>query len=450
MFTRVKDPLDLVVGMDVYATKVEGIGGKIRERYEDFLVEELGPGGLIASKGADIKGLGGEYTWLLLEKRGLNTIEAIRRLARMLKLRPNEIYYAGLKDSKAVTLQFVSYKGDPPSSLGSFESRVRILASFRMPFKMTPGQLQGNRFTITIRGVKLSQDDVEDRVRMIIKEIDSLGGLPSYYGYQRFGTIRPNTHIIGFYLIKGMFKKAVEELVGKPYPKERDELKRIREMALRGDYREALKLMPRSLMYERAILSHLVRRREDYLGALRKLPITVRRLFVEALQSYLFNRVISMRLMRGLPLDRAVVGDRAGMVDRAGNITSVLPVNDVNVEKVNELIKKGKLSLVACVFGYKSVLSRGEQGEIEREVLKSEGISLEDFKVKHFPEAASKGYYRAASFKPEGLEIINISEDDIYGGSVKLTLRFSLKKGLYATVFLRELMKPKDVVEAGF
>ncbi|OYT62762.1 MAG: tRNA pseudouridine(13) synthase TruD [Thermofilum sp. ex4484_15] len=436
--------------MDTYATKVNGIGGKIREKYEDFLVEEIGPGGLIASRSITHKGLGGNFTWLVMEKRGLNTIEAIRRLARALRVRIGDLYYAGLKDAKAITLQFISYKGDLPS-IGEVDGsgKVRVVASFKMPFNITPSLLQGNRFTITIRKVALSKSEVERRFKYFFNEINEAGGLPSYYGYQRFGTIRPNTHIIGFYLIKGMFKEAVEELIGKVYPKEREEVKEAREIALGGNYKEALKLMPRSLRYERIILSHLLKRKNDYLGALRRLPFTVRRLFVEAFQSYLFNRVISLRILKELPLNRALIGDKVGMLDRMGNVTGVLTVNEVNLCKVNELIAKGKLCLVLNVFGYETILSKGEQGEIEREVLKEEGITLADFKVKHFPEASSKGYYRIASFKPEGLKVINISEDEIYSGTLKLTLSFSLRKGLYATVFLRELMKPEDVVRAG-
>ena len=60
--------------------------------------------------------------------------------------------------------------------------------------------IKGNRFHITIRGITQSPSAIKKHVTNTHKEIEKMGGVPNFFGHQRFGTIRPNTHIIGKYL----------------------------------------------------------------------------------------------------------------------------------------------------------------------------------------------------------------------------------------------------------
>ena len=73
-----------------------------RVRPEDFRVEEV--------EGVSASG-SGEHVLMRVEKRGIDTLEAIRRLARALGVRPAEFGRAGLKDARAETVQLLSVRG---------------------------------------------------------------------------------------------------------------------------------------------------------------------------------------------------------------------------------------------------------------------------------------------------------------------------------------------------
>ena len=452
--------LDKMLGMEVYISDTDGIGGKIRYRLEDFIVEEITKDkirvhtSITSTKPPSIKGCSeGAYTWFILEKRNLDTISAIRILARESNISHKMFSIAGLKDSKAITAQMACVIGLSPNQLLSYKDKygnITIRAAFRMPFKLSPGMLYGNHFIITIRNITLSKADIEQRIREILKEIYTKG-IPAFYGYQRFGTIRPNTHIIGKHIIQGNFEEAIMELVAHAYPHEPPHIAELREYVKEThDFKSAYEKFPRAMSHERTVLSHLVKKPNDFAGAIRKLPIWVRRLFISAYQSYLFNKCLSERIKRGLPINEAVIGDLVAIKTSNGSIGSIIVANEQNLEFLNNKIKEGKMCLVLNVFGYRTIIREGPQGDIERTILKKEGITLEDFKVKHMPELSTKGYYRKASFLPENLHISDILPDEFHKGCYKVTLEFTLGKGLYATVLLRELMKPDDIIKAGF
>lgn len=441
-----KSALDRLLGLEVYATDSEGIGGRIRARIEDFWVEEIAPDGTPCTLAKDGEG-GGEYTWFVMEKRGVDTITALRIIARAYGISSRKFSAAGLKDTKAVAYQLACVKGLDPGALRNFTSeagRVRILSAFRRPFRLRPGMLYGNRFTVTVRDIDCSRSTAEERLRGILGEIGEAGGIPNFYGYQRFGTVRPNTHIIGKFILRGMFREAVEELLLNVYPREPRSAKEARKyLAETWDLRGALELFPRRLHYERMIIHYLLKHPGDYFGSIRTLPLAVRRLFVGAYQAYLFNKILSRRIIRGIPYTRAVPGDFVALLDRRRNIRGILVANSWNVDKLNGLIKAGGASLVLNLYGYDSTIPRGTQGEIEIEVLRDEDLSIDSFRLRKMPEISSKGSYRVASFLPEKLSYIFVEERS-------LTFSFVLLKGVYATVFLREVIKPNDIIDAGF
>ncbi len=454
-----KAALDKLLGLEVYITSTEGIGGEIKYSIEDFLVEEISEDGTICSITGESKVIegSGDYTWFILVKRGLDTLSAIRKVARYFKISSKRFTAAGLKDSRAVTAQFVCVDGLSPEELLSFKDergKVRILVAFRRPFKLMPGMLYGNRFNVIIRNIDLTVDEIEKRVDRILSEVEEKGGVPAYYGYQRFGTIRPITHVVGRHVVKRDFKKAILTLLTEIFPHESERAKEAREYLKNTmDFKGALELFPRTLHHERAILYYLAKHPDDFFGAFRTLPLTIRRLFIGAFQAYLFNRVLSERIKRELPLHKAVVGDIVAVLSRRDfsiRIKGIFRANSLNVDKLNEFIERGAAALVLNVFGYNTVLCEGIPGEIEREVLREEGISIKEFRIKHMPEISSRGTFRVAAFHPEDVKIHGIEKDEVFPQKHRLHLEFTLKKGLYATTFLRELMKPSDVYKAGF
>lgn len=170
-----------------------GTGGLTKAEPEDFLVEEI-PSYLPSGQG--------EHTYLLMEKRGLTTEEAIGRLARAFKVAPREIGAAGMKDRQAVTRQWISVpRLDPESALalsGALAAEgISILEARRHGNKLKTGHLRGNRFTITLRG---TTDGVE-RARAIL-EVIGRRGMPNRFGAQRFGRRGDNAEA-GRALVRG-------------------------------------------------------------------------------------------------------------------------------------------------------------------------------------------------------------------------------------------------------
>lgn len=143
---------------------------------EDFRVDELPA---FEPSGA------GEHLLLEIEKRGMNTVHAARRIARWAGVPDAAIGYAGLKDRHAITTQRFSVhlpKRVAPdlSTLGGAD--LRVLGQAWHARKLPRGALRGNRFRLVLREVAGERGVIEARLRRIAAD-----GLPNYFGAQRFG-----------------------------------------------------------------------------------------------------------------------------------------------------------------------------------------------------------------------------------------------------------------------
>ena len=151
---------------------------------------------------------------------------------------------------------------------------------------MSLGDLQGNRFDLVIREAETT--DLEERVRVITETARE--GVPNYFGLQRFGAIRPVTHKVGEWILRGDYEQAVLTYIGLAFPHETDGIKAIRS-AFYADPRRRSRppRLPVQMNYERAMLHHLYTNPGDYAGALHELPPKLLSMFVSAYQSWLFN-----------------------------------------------------------------------------------------------------------------------------------------------------------------
>ena len=156
-----------------------------------FVVEEL-PAYPPAGEGA--------HTFLLLEKQGLTTFDAINQVAAAFGVASRDIGYAGMKDKQATTRQWVSVPGlDPERALAWTGSGVRVLEAARHPHKLRLGHLRGNRFEVVLTGTASDDDVAALRARF-----EALGahGVPNRYGEQRFGADAANA-TRGLALLRG-------------------------------------------------------------------------------------------------------------------------------------------------------------------------------------------------------------------------------------------------------
>ena len=105
-------PLEKEIGIEVYATQSAGIGGKIRQLLDDFVVEELLVDGSLAEVSAPVEACEpageGRYLICVLIKRRWDTFLAVRTIAERLRINQKRIRFAGIKDTKAFTAQHIS------------------------------------------------------------------------------------------------------------------------------------------------------------------------------------------------------------------------------------------------------------------------------------------------------------------------------------------------------
>jgi tRNA pseudouridine13 synthase len=453
--------LETRIGIKVYATRSSGIGGTIKRGAEDFIVEEMlvdGSKATIDSR-PKVNPLGSSYVKdgfliCLLVKRNWDTISAAKAIADQLRVGIDRIHFAGLKDAKATTAQYVTIEGVSPSDVEKVHLKdITLLSIGHLHHELSQFYLLGNSFQLRISRIARSESTVRRRIRRVTEELDQEGGVPNFFGHQRFGTIRPITHQVGKAILKGDFNKAAMLFLAKPSPLEHPESGRARKaLQSTGDFRQALKDYPAQLRYERSMLAHLVRNPDDYVGAFRRLPLRLFELFTEAYQSYLFNELLSRRLMQGLSLTRVETGDHVVNVERSGLpvLTTSKIASSENISEMNSAIKAGRMRLAIPLLGYRHKHSIGVNEEIEKQILEEEDISMSDFKVHATPEVSLKGKLRAAVAPLSDFFLESVGPDSTEPAGLEANIRFNLYRGSYASIVLRELMKPHSLVKAGF
>jgi tRNA pseudouridine13 synthase len=151
------------------------VGGAIGPDPEDFVVDELlrtEPSGA------------GEHLWVRVRKRLLSTPVAVRAVAKAAAVRERDVGYAGLKDKYAVTSQWLSLPAHcRPTSGWQLPPGLTVLEQRRHTHKLRTGQHRGNRFKVRLVGVA---GDARGRAEPICARLRE-GGLPNYFGAQRFG-----------------------------------------------------------------------------------------------------------------------------------------------------------------------------------------------------------------------------------------------------------------------
>ena len=426
------------IGIDIFITKKPGVKGKIRSIPDDFCVSEI-------SKYPKEK-KDGKFVIAEVKSKNWETNQLVKEISDKLSCSRNRVSFAGTKDKRAITKQLMAFFNMPTEKIKNIKIRdVDISNIYRSNESVRIGDLVGNSFEIKIRDIK--NDYNFNNVEKITEKIKGLNGFPNFFGIQRFGIIRPITHIVGKNIINDDYKKAVMAYIANPIDKqkEKDDFYLRKELEEKKDFHKALNTYPNHLNFEKAILNKLVQKQDDYISALKELPKNLLTMFVYAYQSYLFNKILSERIKRKIPINQAIVGDiilpiRKGLIE-----SEEIPVTDFNIEKVNKKIKIGKAVVSGVLFGYETVFSKGEMGEIEHRIIESENIDHRDFIVPDIPYISSKGLRRPILAITSDLKY-EISDDEINKGKKALKLSFKLHKGSYATCLIREYMKSDDII----
>jgi tRNA pseudouridine13 synthase len=456
--------LERSIGIEVYATRSPGIGGTIRQRAEDFVVEEV----LVDGSKAEVNRSEGNtertvlgsssiknrYLLCVLFKRNWDTLMALRNVTRQLGINTTQIQIAGIKDAKALTAQHVTIENvaiENVQRLRLKDIEVRPIGYLRT--ELSSYYLLANSFQVRIKNAKYPKTVIERRNAKTMQELYGLGGIPNFFGHQRFGTTRSITHLVGKGFVKGNLKKAAMLFLAKSSPYEHPESRQARqELQATQDFKQAFKGYPKQLRFERMMLRRLAEKPHDFDGAFKRLPTKLLELFIQAYQSYLFNRFLSSRIKDGLPLNAAEVGDYVVNVEKSGVPLPKMyrTASSETLAEINRAVRNGKMRLAIPLIGFRQHTSRGVQGEIESKILEEEGVSPHDLKVSAMEEMGSRGELRAITAPLLDFTFNDVSDDAGDPQNRTIKVDFTLYRGSYATIVLREFMKPHDVVKAGF
>ena len=159
---------------------LSGIGGRIKMRFEDFVVDE------VRAYAAD--GREGRHLMVRVRKRGMSTPDLIRNLAHALRIESRDIGCAGRKDRDAVTTQWLTVPFECSAALEKMDlPDFEVLEARPHGQKLRMGHLHGNRFRIVVREVGMDLESARHLVREKVLSIERSGGLENLYGEQRFG-----------------------------------------------------------------------------------------------------------------------------------------------------------------------------------------------------------------------------------------------------------------------
>ena len=361
--------------------------GTIKNRPSDFKVDEIplyDPAG------------NGEHLYLGIRKVNVSHEELVRCIARAFNVKPKSVGTAGRKDKCAITTQTISVHlpGQDPA-LPVLGEGLDILWSSRHCNKLRTGHLIGNRFSIMIRDIDPTCVTYLKKRLTAIKE----SGLPNKFGPQRFGTSQ-NNHILGEALLKRDWNKFAENL--------------------ESNNQEAdahlLKLLSNGSSPEEIC---------------KKIHKPMRKLYLNAFQSMLFNQVLEERKNQGV-LGVCQIGDLAWCHVGRGGVFLVTKEERIK-DELSQRESILEISPTGPIFGSKMRKPKGTIFALEQEVLNRSGVIESDFELLQKELPGTRRPLRVP-VKKTGI-IGGVDENGNY-----VNIQFALPSGSYATVLINELL----------
>ncbi len=384
---------------------------KLKQQPTDFIVEELPSKTWSQDKQA--------HAVYRMEKQDVDTFDAIRTIARRLRLPQAEIGYAGLKDKHAKSTQYITLPAhcniDTMHLPGITLRRVGYL-----PQKIQIGDLQANSFTIVIRDLRATD------LQPLPRRLDSIrsDGIPNYFDSQRFGSVIDGVFIAKL-LIQGRDEAAVKQVLTayqKSEPKAvKDEKRRI---AIHWNQLDTLKVTDRILSY---IITEYTTT-HSWQKAYLRIPGHLREIHANAYQSYLWNETLKTLLRATVDTKRLLPVDYA-----AG--TLLFPI-DLTIQEKQVLPQ-------ILYTPSETALYSGLELTAFKKTLASEGISQSDLARLAAFDQYLKARPRDTIILPTNLTSSEPQPDDLnttpHEQRWKLQISFTLPKGSYATIVTKRL-----------
>ena len=422
--THALPPFDASVAAPVYLTRdTPGIGGTIKNRPEDFLVQELP---LYQPAGH------GEHIYMYIEKRGMSTLQLRDILARHFKVHRRSIGHAGLKDKYAITQQTFSIHtpGKTPEDFPSLQhDKLTVQWVDLHTNKLKRGHLAGNRFSIRVRDVSPTA------VLQANKSLQQLNkqGVPNRFGPQRFGLIQ-NNHEIGRAIIMGN-PQLVIDLLCAPHDLAPANQRDARELYAAGNFLAARDAMPKVFKIERRILTQLAQGAEPA-KAVAAIDETAAGFYISAYQSAIFNQILNDRVESGTH-DQLLVGDQAFIL----NSRRLFPVEQLDLENSETMdrLKSGEICASGPMWGTTMCRAAGEIDANELQALANTGVSIKDLES---CESRDRFPMIGGDRRPLRIPVIDPEVEggvDEHGAYIRCA--FELPRGSFATTVMDEIMK---------
>ncbi len=355
-------PLDYMAGIK-YCLTTDSLNIRFEINSENFYVEEI-----IDWDSIGFNSSNGLYHVFKILKKDIDTFKALEEFSKAASIPKNNIVFLGLKDKASSSIQYFFVRRELISDPKDIERKLREHRRLKIQHigyalkKPRKKHLLGNRFKIRLYG--LSNKDLEiinKMINIIIKK-----GLPSYYGYQRFGVKRFNTHLLGKYLLIKRIDLFIKEFLHGIYP---------------TDTRQSVISRIRSyfdnLFYERIIYND-----KRVKASINMIISMTKNIFYDAYSAYLYN----------LLLNNIIENKGWHGIDR-------------------------ELPMPGCM----------EYFDLYKEIFINENI------IDHVRNNVFKCWFRRGLFRP--LNIVFRRDNGFY------ELLFTLEKGFYASIILRELFK---------
>ncbi len=424
--------IDKLAGIEYYTTDSDGIGGTIKKNTEDFHVQEI-ISNIFLKQISPEQTTSNIFPVYEIRKKGMDSSHAILTLRKKTGL---DLKIVGIKDAKATTIQYASSSSSSSSARKVIKNidlgkiKLTLVGFSRKPIEKN--DLVGNTFDIRI--VEPKRDKL-DNISQFLCDINRLG---NYYGLQRFGSERLVTHLVGKAILERKFDKAKEILLTHTTKYDSKFSREIREKLrdIKGNP-NLIHEIPPGMDIEKN-LAQAILRGKDSISALRTIPINIRRLFVQAFQAYLFNKTLSIAIRDDFSLTVPEENDLCFDVFEDSLIFG--KIRKYEKEKLTDT-RIQKLPIIRLP-GYSFQPGKNRFDKIIKELMKHENITAKDFFIKEMQELSESGGFRQACYVCKNFQYKREENSLLVG--------FSVPKGSYATILLRELIKPPNPIESGF
>ncbi|KAJ1449045.1 pseudouridine synthase [Pelagophyceae sp. CCMP2097] len=236
-------------------------------------------------------------------KENLDTMKAAEAIASIVHTKVGNVGYAGTKDRRAVTTQWMTLRKQQPEHLARRINSARLpgggllrVGDFSFVDKeLKLGDLRGNHFEIILRRSKAAEGNLAAAAKAACDAIN-VHGFCNYFGMQRFGTGGSSNAAVGRAVLDGDFKGCCDLVLAK-HARDTGGIEAAKKLYFEGEVKRAASEMPEFMKPESAILWGLAKHGDRaYLNAFQCVDKKLQLMYLHAYQSLAWNRAASARV----------------------------------------------------------------------------------------------------------------------------------------------------------